>query len=59
MTSRCLDEGSGTVEDPYAVGWLPGEKEDPYNWSRPYKFVSVSHPIVPSFESARWWVNDS
>lgn len=25
--------GSGTQEDPYVVGWLPDEKEDPYNWT--------------------------
>lgn len=26
--------GTGSVEDPYVVGWREGEKEDPYNWSK-------------------------
>lgn len=34
--------GSGTQEDPYVVGWLPDEKEDPYNWTS----VRVSCVII-------------
>lgn len=29
--------GTGSIEDPYIVGWQPDEPEDPYNWSKSKK----------------------
>lgn len=29
--------GTGSIEDPYVVGWQPEEKEDPYNWDKAKK----------------------
>ncbi|KAK0563185.1 hypothetical protein OC844_002328 [Tilletia horrida] len=34
-------EGSGTVEDPYIVSWLPNDREDPMNTAEWYKWATT------------------
>lgn len=31
--------GSGTLDDPYIVGWDEADSEDPYNWSTTRKWI--------------------
>jgi len=31
--------GSGTLDDPYLVDWLPGERANPYNWATSYRWA--------------------
>ncbi|BEJ16384.1 hypothetical protein CspHIS471_0509890 [Cutaneotrichosporon sp. HIS471] len=31
--------GSGTKEDPYLVDWAPGERANPYNWAKSYRWA--------------------
>ncbi|KAF7796086.1 hypothetical protein EIP86_007257 [Pleurotus ostreatoroseus] len=31
--------GSGTQTDPYIVDWDPNDPENPYNWSKPRKWL--------------------
>lgn len=33
--------GDGTQESPYIVSWDPGDPDDPYNWSRTYKWLNT------------------
>lgn len=32
-------KGSGTDSDPYIVTWLPGDVENPFNYSSTYKWT--------------------
>ncbi|KAI5481610.1 MFS transporter [Pseudohyphozyma bogoriensis] len=34
-------EGLGTAEAPFVVRWLPGEKENPLNWSGPKRWLTT------------------
>lgn len=31
--------GSGTLEDPYVVDWADKDPENPFNWSKPWKWA--------------------
>lgn len=49
--------GSGTLEDPYLVDFLPGERANPYNWSSGYRWgvtavVAVSTLCIAFCSSA-------
>ncbi|CAK9781173.1 unnamed protein product [Cutaneotrichosporon oleaginosum] len=34
--------GAGTPADPFLVDWAPGERANPYNWPRPYRWAITS-----------------
>lgn len=40
--------GSGTLEDPYVVDWDLNDREDPYNWPSPCKWV-ITAQVSPTF----------
>lgn len=35
-------QGSGTVESPYLVDWLPNDPEDPQQWGAGYKWFTIA-----------------
>ena len=42
IASSADHTGNGTEESPYIVSWDPDDPDDPYNWSRTYKwFITV------------------
>ncbi|KAL9714881.1 hypothetical protein Ac2012v2_001541 [Leucoagaricus gongylophorus] len=41
--------GSGTPEDPFIVGWVPDDPENPYNWSKTRRWFITAQLAMSTF----------
>ncbi|GFZ43119.1 hypothetical protein JCM24511_00837 [Saitozyma sp. JCM 24511] len=39
-------QGSGTLDDPYLVDWLPGEVANPLNWKKGFRWLITVHLAI-------------